>query len=64
VIFLALLGVVVMFAVKIVAVLLAAPLAGLVALFLACVFSDDWRNLALREMLPRLTAARRIGSPP
>jgi hypothetical protein len=31
--------------------------------FLACVFSDDWCSLALRQMLPRMTAARRIRPP-
>ncbi|MBV9287276.1 MAG: oligosaccharide flippase family protein [Hyphomicrobiales bacterium] len=45
------------------AILFAAILVGLLSLFLACVFSHDWRKLVLRDMLPRLAAAHRIASP-
>ena len=49
---------------SLVAVLSAALVAGLLSLFLACVFSDDWRRLILRQVVPRVTAFRKIALPP
>ena len=47
-----------------VAVLSAALLAGLLSFFLACMFSEDWRRLILRQVVPRVTAFRKIALPP